>query len=170
MMTRQRAGATMASAPQPGGLNAMQATSGPIEVLGVEFDGDARFEGQIAGELERLERDSLVKVLAVLFVRKDATTGELEALDLETAEDGEVTDVLAGDAAAAEHSTLLSALGLSLDDVYQMAADLDAGTSAGLILMEHLWARGLHEAIRDTHGTPFLQGFLMRQGSPQAGG
>jgi hypothetical protein len=62
---------------------------------------------------------------------------------------------------------LLNALGLSLADVQDMAAGLDAGNSAGLILMEHLWARTLHEALRDTHGTPFLQGFLMRQGSPR---
>jgi hypothetical protein len=148
----------------------MQPSSGPIEVLGVEFDGDARFEGRIAGELERLERESLVRILAVLLVHKDAASGRLEVLDLEAGAGGEVTDLLAGDRSAAEHSTLLDALGLSLDDVHQMAADLDAGTSAGFILLEHTWARELHEAIRDTHGTPFLQGFLNRQGSPQAGG
>lgn len=145
----------------------METTSGPIEVLGVEFDGDARFEGRIAGELERLEADGTVRILALLFVHKDARTGELEALDLEAGPDGEVTDLLAGDGAAGERSVLLNALGLSLADVQDMAAGLDAGNSAGLILMEHLWARTLHEALRDTHGTPFLQGFLMRQGSPQ---
>jgi hypothetical protein len=148
----------------------MQATSGPIEVLGVEFDGQARFDGRIAEELERLEDESVVKVLAVLLVHKDATTSELQALDLEAAADGEVTDVLAGNGAAAEHSTLLDALGLSLEDVHDMAAGLSPGTSAGLILLEHLWARDLRDAIRATHGTPFLDGFVTRAPSPQAGG
>jgi hypothetical protein len=31
--------------------------------------------------------------------------------------------------------------------------------------MEHLWARGLHDAIRATSGTPFLEGFLSREAS-----
>jgi hypothetical protein len=147
----------------------MQATSGPIEVLGVEFDGEARFDGRIAGELERLEGESLVKILAVLFVHKDEATGEIEALDLEAGPDGEVSDVLAG-GGAARHSTLLDALGLTLEDIRDMATGLSPGTSAGLILIEHLWARELHEAIRATHGTPFLEGFVTRAPSPQAGG
>ena len=134
----------------------MQATSGPIEVLGVEFDGQARFEGRIADELDRLESESLVKIIAVLFVRKDPATGEIEAIELEAGADGEPTDVLAGNG----DSRLLDALGLTQEDVRAMAADLEPGSAAGMVVMEHLWARGLHDAIRDTHGTPFLHGFL----------
>src|SRR4051812_31133632 len=143
----------------------MQEISGPVEVLGVEFDAQARFEGAIADELARLEAEGLVRILATLIVHKDAS-GELEALDLEADADGEVTDVLANGGSGAENSMLLGALGLSLEDVHDMAAELDPGASAGLILMEHLWARGLHEAIRATHGTPFLEGFLAREATP----
>jgi hypothetical protein len=148
----------------------MHATSGPIEVLGVEFSGQARFEGAIADELARLEADGLVRILALLFVRKDAATGELEALDLEADADGEVTDVLGAGDSGAEPSVLLATLGLSRADIQEMAADLAPGAAAGLVLMEHLWARGLHDAIRATHGTPFLQGFVNREAAPQAGG
>jgi hypothetical protein len=144
----------------------MQATSGPIEVLGVEFDGAGRFEGAIADELARLEAEGIVRIVALLFVRKDASTGELQALDLEADADGEVTDVLAADGPGAERSVLLAALGLSRADIQDMAAELEPGAAAGIVLMEHLWARGLRDAIRATHGTPFLDGFLTLEASP----
>jgi hypothetical protein len=148
----------------------MQEIRGPIEVIGVEFDSDGRFDGRIAAELERLETESLVKIIALLFVHRDAATGQLEALDLQADADGNVTDLLAGDAEAARHSELLTALDLDLEDLRETAANLPPGTSAGFLLMEHLWARGLHDAIRATHGTPFLQGFVNREAAPQAGG
>src|SRR4051794_27060707 len=81
----------------------MQATSAPIQVLGVEFEGDARFDGTIAAELERLERDGIVRVLGLLFVHKDAGTGAIEALNLQADAQGEVTDVLEG----GEHASVL---------------------------------------------------------------
>ena len=37
---------------------------------------------------------------------------------------------------------------------------LDPGTSAGFIIFEHVWARGLKQAIADTDGVPFAEGFL----------
>jgi hypothetical protein len=138
-------------------------TSGPIQVLGVGFDGDARFEGAIGDELERLERDGLVHVVAVLFIHKDAATGELQALDLQADAAGEVTDLLGSNGGDQEPNVLLDALGLGLDDVQEMAHNLEPGASAGLLLMEHVWARGLHDAIRATHGTPFLQGYVAPQ-------
>jgi hypothetical protein len=164
MMTPSRAHATIASTNHQE-ADDMQAFSGPIEVLGVEFDGQARFEGAIADELARLEADGLVRILALLFVHKDASTGELEALDLEADADGEVTDVLGAGDSGAEPSVLLATLGLSRADIQEMAADLAPGAAAGLVLMEHLWARGLHDAIRATSGTPFLEGFLGREAS-----
>jgi hypothetical protein len=168
-MTCHEAGASIAPDTTGGGPDDMQATSGPIEVLGVEFDGRARFEGRIADELDRLQRESCVRVLAVLFVHK-GRPGEFEALDLETGAGDEFTDVFAGNGGAAAHSRVLDTLGLSLDDVHEMAEDLQPGTSAGVILMEHLWARELHEAIRGIHGTPFLQGFLTRDAAARNGG
>src|SRR3954466_12759955 len=141
----------------------MQDISGPIEVIGVEFDSDGRFDGRIADELERLETASLVKIIALLLVHRDAASGEVEALDLQADADGNVTDLLAGDAETARHSELLTALGLDLDALRETAANLPPGSSAGFLLMEHLWARGLHEAIRATHGTPFLQAFVNRE-------
>ena len=41
-----------------------------------------------------------------------------------------------------------------------MAASLDPGSSAGFVLIEHVWARELKRAIRGTGGFPLGEGFL----------
>lgn len=147
----------------------MQTTRGPIEVLGVDFDDQARFEGAIADELDRLERTGVAHVVAVLFVHKDASTDELEVLNVQADAAGEVTDALAEAGGDRTPGVMLSALGLTIDDVRDMAADLAPGASAGFVLLEHVWARGLHDAIRATHGTPFLQGFLNAEQASKLG-
>ena len=50
------------------------------------------------------------------------------------------------------------------------AADaLDPGTSAGFMIFEHLWARGLRDAIAETGGVAFAEGFLTPTPSLGAG-
>ena len=41
-----------------------------------------------------------------------------------------------------------------------MAASLRPGSSAGFVLIEHVWARDLKGAIRDAVGFPLGEGFL----------
>jgi hypothetical protein len=41
-----------------------------------------------------------------------------------------------------------------------MAASLSPGSSAGFLLIEHLWARDLKGAIRQAGGFPLGEGFL----------
>jgi hypothetical protein len=40
-------------------------------------------------------------------------------------------------------------LGFTQDDIQGMAAGLARGEAAGLVLMEHVWARELRRAFRD---------------------
>ena len=53
-----------------------------------------------------------------------------------------------------------SAFRLTPDDIREVADALDPGTSAGFIIFEHIWARGLKQAIAETDGVPFAEGFL----------
>jgi hypothetical protein len=41
-----------------------------------------------------------------------------------------------------------------------MAASLAPGSSAGFLLVEHVWTRDLKRAIRETGGYPLGEGFL----------
>jgi hypothetical protein len=52
------------------------------------------------------------------------------------------------------------AFGLSQREIQDIAASLAPGSSAGFLLIEHVWARDLKRAIRDTGGFPLGEGFL----------
>jgi hypothetical protein len=50
--------------------------------------------------------------------------------------------------------------GLGLQDIMDVVNQIEPGTSAGLLLIEHVWAAGLKQAIREAGGHPIAQGFL----------
>jgi hypothetical protein len=54
-----------------------------------------------------------------------------------------------------EHS-----FGFSRAEIDEMGAGLEPGGSAGLLMIEHVWARGLRRAVRDAGGRMVGQGFL----------
>jgi hypothetical protein len=128
---------------------------GPVQVLAVGFPPGAPFEGAIIEELARLEGEGTIRVLDRLFVQKDAESGDLIALDLDGGENfGAIVGTLMG-FEFEEHE--------SPDperDLQEIAATLEPGASAGILLVEHVWARGVRDAIRATGGEALLEGFL----------
>src|SRR5918993_5840779 len=69
---------------------------GPVQLLAIGFDPDARFEGRIMDELANLERHETIRILDLLFVDKDAETGDLLALDYQGEELGAIVGALLG--------------------------------------------------------------------------
>src|SRR5215216_4879386 len=69
---------------------------GPVQLLAVGFDPDARFEGRIMDELANLERHETIRILDLLFVGKDAETGDLLALDYQGEELGAIVGAMLG--------------------------------------------------------------------------
>ena len=138
---------------------------GPVQLLAVGFDPDARFEGRIMDELSNLERHETIRILDLLFVGKDAETGDLLALDYQGEELGAIVGALLGFEFEGEQPPDLSeieghAFGLSDREIQGIAASLKPGSSAGFLLIEHVWARDLKRAIRDAGGFPLGEGFL----------
>src|SRR5215211_7486203 len=139
---------------------------GPVQLLAVGFDPDARFEGRIMDELASLERHETIRILDLLFVGKDAETGDLLALDYQGEGLGAIVGALLGfdfeGDGSAEPSEEVEghAFGLSQGEIEEMAASLDPGSSAGFVLIEHVWARDLKRAVRETGGFPLGEGFL----------
>jgi uncharacterized membrane protein len=141
---------------------------GPVQLLAVGFDPDARFEGRILDELANLERHETIRILDLLFVGKDAETGDLLALDYQGEELGAIVGALLGfdfeddgerpDGSSQEIQG--HAFGLSESEIQKIAASLKPGSSAGFLLIEHVWARDLKRAIRDAGGFPLGEGFL----------
>jgi uncharacterized membrane protein len=140
---------------------------GPVQLLAIGFPPDADFEGRIMAELERLESHETIRVLDLLFVARDAETGDLLALDYQGEDLGAIVGALLGfefqDGERPNGSadgTGDHAFGLSQSEIHDIAASLDPGSSAGFVLIEHVWARDLKGAIRDAGGFPLGEGFL----------
>ena len=138
---------------------------GPVQMLVIGFGPDAQFEGKIMEELTRLERHETVRILDLLFVHKDFESGDLLALDYQGEQLGAIVGALLGfefegDWSAEPPATDGRAFGLSQKEIQDIAASLDPGTSAGFLLVEHVWARELKRAIRDAGGFPLEEGFL----------
>ena len=139
---------------------------GPVQLLAIGFDPEARFEGKIMDELASLERHETIRILDLLFVGKDAETGDLLALDYQGEELGAIVGALLGfDFEGEQPSHEVSeieghAFGLSQREIQGIAASLKPGSSAGFLLIEHVWARELKDAIRNAGGFPLGEGFL----------
>ena len=144
----------------------MAESIGPVQMLVIGFGSEASFEGRIMDELSRLERHETIRILDLLFVQKDAETGDLLALDYQGEKLGAIVGALLGfefegeDGSARPSGVESHAFGLSQSEIQDIAASLDPGSSAGFLLVEHVWARDLKRAIRQTGGFPLGEGFL----------
>jgi uncharacterized membrane protein len=142
---------------------------GPVQLLAIGFGPEANFEGRIMDELAKLENQKTIRILDLLFVHKDAETGDLLALDYQGENLGAIIGALLGfefegdeqlTGSTEEQRVESHAFGLSQREIEGMAASLEPGTSAGFLLVEHVWARDLKRAIRQTGGVPIGEGFL----------
>jgi Family of unknown function (DUF6325) len=133
---------------------------GPVQLMLVGFEPGAEFDGRIADELARLEKDRTIRLLDLLFVAKDTESDELVVLEHQEETMGAVAGALLGlrlddDDSDADHS-----FGFTRAEIEEMGASLPPGGSAGLMLIEHVWARGLKRAIRDAGGRSLGDSFL----------
>jgi uncharacterized membrane protein len=151
---------------------------GPVQLVAIGFSPDANFEGRIIDELERLERHETIRILDLLFVGKHPETGDLLALDYQGEELGAIVGALLGfefedngepQAESSEGTQEEHAFGLSKGEIEEIAASLRPGSSAGFVLIEHVWARDLKRAIRDAGGYPLGEGFLTPEALAEVG-
>src|SRR5215213_5275543 len=109
---------------------------GPVQLLAVGFDPDARFEGRIMDELANLERHETIRILDLLFVGKDGETGDLLALDYQGEDLGAIVGALLDFEFEGEQPSEVSeiechAFGLSQNEIQGIAASLRPGSSTG---------------------------------------
>jgi uncharacterized membrane protein len=139
---------------------------GPVQILVVGF-GDAEFKGTIRAELERLKENDIVRLIDLIAVRKD-DEGNIERLqqsDLsqdELEEFGAIVGALIGIGAGGEEGATAGAVvGAAAMEDGHVFGDIDTwyvddaippGTAAAVALLEHRWAIGLRDSIRDAGG------------------
>ena len=115
---------------------------GPVDYVVVEFPaGASNFTGEMAKELVRLVDSGVIRVIDVLILTKDED-GTVDAMELSDV--AELGDLEALEAQLAE---LLAA-----DDVEHLAAAMEPGTTAGVLIWENLWAAPFASAARRSGG------------------
>jgi hypothetical protein len=115
---------------------------GPVDYLVVEFPG-SEFNGEIAPELSDLVDRGLVRVLDLVMLKKDSD-GSIEAFELSDVGDGEIGELR-------RHESALAML-LSEDDITAVAAAMEPGSSAGVLVWENTWAAPFGAAVRRAGG------------------
>jgi hypothetical protein len=149
-----------------GAATARTTTIGPVQLIAVAFGLEARFEGRVLQELERLEQAGTIRLLDLLFVARDAGDGALVALGHQGESLGGIVGALLGfdfdgvEPGDEAGTAATEAFGLGQAEVLALAATLAPGQAAAFMLFEHVWARELKAAIREAGGVPIGEGFL----------
>ena len=121
---------------------------GPVDYLVVEFPaGTSNFNGEMAAELVTLVDSGTIRVIDVLILTKDED-GAVDAMELsDVGELGELQQI------EAQLAELLAA-----DDVAHLAAAMDPGSTAGVLIWENLWAAPFASAARRAGGQLIANG------------
>ena len=121
-------------------------TFGPIELLMIRFPGD-QISGDLVPAMTDLVNGGLVRIVDLLFIRKDAG-GSVTVFEL-----GDLSPDLAG-----QYAPLLNDVTelLNQEDAYELAESLESGSSAGIMLFENVWATRFAQAVRASNGEVLL--------------
>jgi hypothetical protein len=121
---------------------------GPVDYAIIEFPvGAQNFTGEMANELAALVGSETIRVIDILILTKNED-GSVEANELSDA--GDLGDLQALEAELAE---LLTA-----DDVAHLAAAMEPGSVAGVLIWENLWAARFASAARRAGGQLIANG------------
>jgi hypothetical protein len=121
---------------------------GPVDYVVVEFPAGAKnFTGEMAAELLKLVDAGTIRVIDVLILDKNGD-GSVDATELADIEElGEMQTI----------ETQLAEL-LAADDVDDLAAAMDPGSTAGVLIYENLWAAPFASAARRSGGQLIANG------------
>ena len=117
-------------------------TFGPIDFIALEFPGN-RFKGEILPDLFELVDKDIIRIIDLVIITKDqdgkVTVRELRELD-------------------PAHIEIFSPLNAEVNqmitksDIDMVAEKLADNSTAGLLLIENLWAKKTQQAMMDANG------------------
>jgi uncharacterized membrane protein len=148
---------------------------GPMQLLVIVFD-NPDFHGQIRRELESVMEKGLIRLIDLVFLWKDeeGNVTAMEATQLDEEERmrfgavvGGIMGFGAGGEAGARVGMEAGALaaaqenyGITDEDILEITEAIPENNAAGLLLIEHLWAKNLKQAIADAGGVLVSQGMI----------
>ena len=126
---------------------------GPFDYLLVEFaPGTRQFSDEMAAELALLADTELIRILDILILEKDRD-GNIEAYELDELD--QVDDLRGLEAEIAEF--------LGAADVVNLAAAMEPGSVAGVVIWENRWAPPFASAVRHAGGQLIASGRITIQ-------
>jgi len=121
---------------------------GPVDYLVVEFPaGASNFTGEMAKELLALVDAGTIRVIDILILTKNED-GTVDAKEL-----SEIENLGSLQKVEAQLAELLAA-----DDVVNLAAAMEPGSTAGVLIWENLWAAPFASAVRRSGGQLIANG------------
>ena len=121
---------------------------GPVDYMVVEFPaGASNFTGEMAAELISLVEAGTIRVIDALILQK-SDDGQIEASELSDV--GELGELQALEAQLAEL--------LAEEDIVHLAAAMEPGSTAGVLIWENLWAAPFAAAARRSGGQLIANG------------
>lgn len=121
---------------------------GPIDYIVVGFEGN-KFDGSVLKAIADAIDKGIIALVALSVVTKDAK-GNTAKLDIDNAGDSylvEFSEKYKGDKSL-----------VTQDDIDEVADLLKNNTSAGLLVIEHLWAKPLKAALLKANGVLIAEG------------
>jgi len=121
---------------------------GAVDYIVVEFPpGKDNFTGEMAAELAALSESGVIRVLDLLVMTKD-DTGKVEAFEIDDLDGMDELRMLETHAAAI----------LAAEDVPNLAASMENGTTAGVVIWENCWSAPFASAVRRAGGQLIADG------------
>ena len=121
---------------------------GPVDYLIVEFpEGQQNFTGEGIDELLRLHDSGIIRIMDILILAKEED-GSVDATEISDLDElGELSRLEAELAQT-----------LAVDDVVHLAAAMDPGSVAGVLVYENVWAAPFASAMRRAGGQLIANG------------
>ena len=121
---------------------------GPVDYIVVEFPaGASNFTGEMAEALLALVDSGTIRVIDILILTKNED-GTVDAKEFSDVEELGPLQVLEGQLAEL----------LAADDVVHLAAAMDPGSTAGVLIWENRWAAPFASAARRSGGQLIADG------------
>src|SRR4051812_44469716 len=144
-------------------MAAQDAGVGPVQLVLIGFETTERFRGETVRELAALRGHGVIRVLDARLLLRGGD-GRLTEVDLGpllgSPPMGDVNPVAhlfglnghASNGAREPGEALSDTVGFALDDLRRLADEIGPGEHVAALLIEHLWAAGVREAVLGAGG------------------
>jgi DNA-binding CsgD family transcriptional regulator len=138
----------------------------PLQLIGLTFPLDADVESRLLAEVDRIQGRGVLRVLDMVLMAR-GRDGVIEAMEVGDAEDfGSLLASVSpfgaqnGDRPAAGEGAAGQPAGSGVAAVQALAESLEPGSAVALLLVEHLWAGPLVDAVSAAGGALVSDDFL----------